>query len=178
MITIALDAMGSDSAPRPEVEGAILASREFEVRVLLIGHAPALKTELARHKKRGADIEIVPASEVITMGDAPLQAYRKKKDSSMHVAARLVKSGGAAAMVTAGNTGAAMATARFLLGMLPSVDRPALAAPFPTARGGTSVLLDVGANVDSRPAHLVQFAVMGENKKAKAMSWCVKPLRG
>ena len=97
------------------------------------------------------------------MGDAPLQAYRKKKDSSMHVAARLVKSGGAAAMVTVGNTGAAMATARFLLGMLPSVDRPALAAPFPTARGGTSVLLDVGANVDSRPAHLVQFAVMGEN---------------
>ena len=163
MITIALDAMGSDSAPRPEVEGAILASREFEVRVLLIGQAPALKTELARHKKRGAEIEIVPASEVITMGDPPLQAYRKKKDSSMHVAARLVKSGDAAAMVTAGNTGAAMATARFLLGMLPSVDRPALAAPFPTARGGTSVLLDVGANVDSRPAHLVQFAVMGEN---------------
>jgi glycerol-3-phosphate acyltransferase PlsX len=74
-----------------------------------------------------------------------------------------VKSGGAQAMVTAGNTGAAMATARFLLGMLPSVDRPALAAPFPTARGGTSVLLDVGANVDSRPEHLVQFAVMGEN---------------
>lgn len=163
MITIALDAMGSDSAPRPEVEGAILASREFEVRVLLIGQPPALKTELARHKKRGAEIEIVPASEVITMGDPPLQAYRKKKDSSMHVAARLVKSGDAAAMVTAGNTGAAMATARFLLGMLPSVDRPALAAPFPTARGGTSVLLDVGANVDSRPAHLVQFAVMGEN---------------
>jgi phosphate acyltransferase len=163
MITIALDAMGSDSAPRPEVEGAILASREFEVRVLLIGQPPALKTELARHTKRGAEIEIVPASEVITMGDPPLQAYRKKKDSSMHVAARLVKSGDAAAMVTAGNTGAAMATARFLLGMLPSVDRPALAAPFPTARGGTSVLLDVGANVDSRPAHLVQFAVMGEN---------------
>jgi glycerol-3-phosphate acyltransferase PlsX len=163
MITIALDAMGSDSAPRPEVEGAILASREFEVRVLLIGQPTALKTELARHKKRGAEIEIVPASEVIAMGDAPLQAYRKKKDSSMHVAARFVKSGGAAAMVTAGNTGAAMATARFLLGMLPSVDRPALAAPFPTARGGTSVLLDVGANVDSRPAHLVQFAVMGEN---------------
>jgi phosphate acyltransferase len=163
MITIALDAMGSDSAPRPEVEGAILASREFEVRVLLIGQPPALKTELGRHTKRGTEIEIVPASEVIAMGDAPLQAYRKKKDSSMHVAARLVKSGGAAAMVTAGNTGAAMATARFLLGMLPSVDRPALAAPFPTARGGTSVLLDVGANVDSRPAHLVQFAVMGEN---------------
>jgi phosphate acyltransferase len=163
MITIALDAMGSDSAPRPEVEGAILAAREFEVRVMLAGQPAALKAELARHTKRGANIEIVSASEVITMNDAPLQAYRKKKDSSMHVAARLVKSGGAQAVVTAGNTGAAMATARFLLGMLPSVDRPALAAPFPTARGGTSVLLDVGANVDSRPAHLVQFAVMGEN---------------
>jgi glycerol-3-phosphate acyltransferase PlsX len=163
MITIALDAMGSDSAPRPEVEGAILAAREFGVRVLLAGQSAVLKAELGRHAKRGAEIEIVAASEVITMDDAPLQAYRKKKDSSMHVAARLVKSGGAQAMVTAGNTGAAMATARFLLGMLPSVDRPALAAPFPTARGGTSVLLDVGANVDSRPAHLVQFAVMGEN---------------
>lgn len=163
MITIALDAMGSDSAPRPEVEGAILAAREFGVRVLLVGQPAVLKAELAKHSKRGAEIEIVPASEVIAMSDAPLQAYRKKKDSSMHVAARLVKSGDAQAMVTAGNTGAAMATARFLLGMLPSVDRPALAAPFPTARGGTSVLLDVGANVDSRPAHLVQFAVMGEN---------------
>ena len=163
MITIALDAMGSDSAPRPEVEGAILAAREFGVRVLLVGQSAVLKAELGRHAKRGAEIEIVAASEVITMNDAPLQAYRKKKDSSMHVAARLVKSGGAQAMVTAGNTGAAMATARFLLGMLPSVDRPALAAPFPTARGGTSVLLDGGANVDSRPAHLVQFAVMGEN---------------
>ena len=163
MITIALDAMGSDSAPRPEVEGAILAAREFGVRVLLVGQSAAVKAELGRHTKRGAEIEIVPASEVITMHDAPLQAYRKKKDSSMHVAARLVKSGDAQAMVTAGNTGAAMATARFLLGMLPSVDRPALAAPFPTARGGTSVLLDVGANVDSRAAHLVQFAVMGEN---------------
>ena len=82
MITIALDAMGSDSAPRPEVEGAILAAREFSVRVLLIGQAAALKTELARHTKRGAEIEIVSASEVIAMGDAPLQAYRKKKDSA------------------------------------------------------------------------------------------------
>jgi len=163
MITIALDAMGSDSAPRPEVEGAILAAREFGVRVMLVGQAAALKAELGRHAKRGAEVEIVPASEVITMHDAPLQAYRKKKDSSMHVAASMVKSGDAQALVTAGNTGAAMATARFLLGMLPSVDRPALAAPFPTARGGTSVLLDVGANVDSRSAHLVQFAVMGEN---------------
>lgn len=163
MITIALDAMGSDSAPRPEVEGAILAAREFGVRVLLVGQTPALKAEMGRHVRRGADVEIVSASEVITMRDAPMQAYRKKKDSSVHVAARLVKSGEAQALVSAGNTGAVMAVARFLLGTLPSVDRMALAAPFPTAKAGTSVLLDVGANVDSKPQHLVQFAVMGEN---------------
>jgi glycerol-3-phosphate acyltransferase PlsX len=163
MITIALDAMGSDSAPRPEVEGAILAARELGVRVLLVGQTAALKAEMGRHVRRGADVEIVSASEVITMRDAPMQAYRKKKDSSVHVAARLVKSGEAQALVSAGNTGAVMAVARFLLGTLPSVDRMALAAPFPTAKAGTSVLLDVGANVDSKPQHLVQFAVMGEN---------------
>jgi glycerol-3-phosphate acyltransferase PlsX len=163
MITIALDAMGSDLAPRPEVEGAIVAARELGVRVLLVGQQAALKAELSRHARRGADVQIVPAGDVITMDDAPVQAYRRKKDSSMHVAARLVRDGEAQATVTAGNTGAAMAVARFLLGTLPSVDRPALAAPFPTARGGACVLLDVGANVDSKPEHLVQFAVMGEN---------------
>jgi phosphate acyltransferase len=163
MITIALDAMGSDLAPRPEIEGAVAAAREWGVRVLMAGQPAVLKAEIARHGKRGANIEIVTAGEVISMRDAPMEAYRKKKDSSMHVAARLVKSGEAQGFVTAGNTGAAMATARFLLGTLPSVDRPALAWPFPNARGGTSVMLDVGANVDSRPQHLVQFAVMGEN---------------
>jgi glycerol-3-phosphate acyltransferase PlsX len=104
----------------------------------------------------------VPASEVITMNDSPSQAFRKKKDSSAHVATKLVRGGLADGLISAGNTGAVMAVARFGLGTLSSVDRPALAAPFPTARGGTSVLLDVGANVDSKPAHLVQFAVMGE----------------
>jgi glycerol-3-phosphate acyltransferase PlsX len=162
MNTIALDAMGSDLAPRPEIEGAIQASREYGVKVLLVGQAAALKAELGRHARRGANVEIAPASEVIAMKDPPMQAFRKKKDSSIHVAARLVRDGQAQAFVSAGNTGAAMAVARFVLGTLPSVDRLALAAPFPTARGGTSVLLDVGANVDSRPEHLVQFAVMGE----------------
>jgi glycerol-3-phosphate acyltransferase PlsX len=162
MNTIALDAMGSDLAPRPEIEGAIQASREYGVKVLLVGQAAALKAELGRHARRGANVEIAPAGEVIAMKDAPMQAFRKKKDSSIHVAARLVRDGQAQAFVSAGNTGAAMAVARFVLGTLPSVDRLALAAPFPTARGGTSVLLDVGANVDSRPEHLVQFAVMGE----------------
>jgi glycerol-3-phosphate acyltransferase PlsX len=162
MITIALDAMGSDLAPRPEVEGAAQAAREFGVKVLLVGQPAAIKAELARHPKKGAALEIVPASETITMRDTPMTAYRKKKDSSIHVAARLVKDGTAQATVSAGNTGAAMAVARFILGKLPSVDRPALSAPFPNAKGGTSVLLDVGANVDSKPEHLVQFAVMGE----------------
>jgi phosphate acyltransferase len=162
MITIAVDAMGGDHAPRPEVEGAVVAAREFGVRILLVGLAPELKRELAKHAHRGLPIEIVPASEVITMHDSPSQAFRKKKDSSAHVAAKLVRGGLADGFISAGNTGAVMAVARFGLGTLPSVDRPALAAPFPTARGGTSVLLDVGANVDSKPAHLVQFAVMGE----------------
>ena len=162
MITVAVDAMGGDHAPRPEVEGAIVAAREFGVRILLVGLAPELKRELAKHAHRGLPIEIVPASDVITMQDSPSQAFRKKKDSSAHVAAKLVRGGLADGFISAGNTGAVMAVARFGLGTLPSVDRPALAAPFPTARGGTSVLVDVGANVDSRPAHLVQFAVMGE----------------
>ncbi len=162
MITIAVDAMGGDHAPRPEVEGAVVAAREFGVRILLVGLAPELKRELAKHAHRGLPIEIVPASEVITMHDSPSQAFRKKKDSSAHVAAKLVRGGLADGFISAGNTGAVMAVARFGLGTLSSVDRAALAAPFPTADGGTSVMLDVGANVDSKPAHLVQFAVMGE----------------
>ncbi len=162
MITIAVDAMGSDHAPRPEVEAAVLAARELGVRVLLVGQPAVVKHELARHPHRGLPVELVSASEVITMKDSPTQAFRKKKDSSVHVAARLVRSGQADGLVSAGNTGAAMAVARFSLGTLGSVDRPALAAPFPTVRGGVSVLLDVGANVDSKVAHMVQFAVMGE----------------
>lgn len=162
MITIALDAMGGDHAPRAEVEGAVLAAREYGVRILLTGLEPALKQELQRHRARSLPLEIVPASEVITMSDSPSHAFRKKRDSSVHVAARLVKSGEADAMVSAGNTGAVMATALFTLGTLPSVSRPALAAPFPTSRGGVAVILDVGANVDSKAAHLEQFAVMGE----------------
>lgn len=162
MTTIAVDAMGGDHAPRPEVEGSIAAARELGVHILLVGLPAELKRELGRHPHRGLPIEIVPASEVITMTDSPSQAFRRKKDSSAHVATRLVRDAIADGLVSAGNTGAVMAVARFGLGTLPSVDHPALAAPFPTARGGTCVLLDVGANVDSKPAHLVQFAIMGE----------------
>jgi glycerol-3-phosphate acyltransferase PlsX len=162
MITIAVDAMGGDHAPRAEVEGAVLAARELGLRVLLVGQENVVKQELAKHAHRGLPLEIVHASEVITMHDSPTQAFRKKRDSSVHVAAKLVRGGEAAGLVSAGNTGAVMAVARFVLGQLPAVDRPALAAPFPTSRGTVSVLLDVGANVDSKAQHLEQFAVMGE----------------
>src|SRR5215469_7108209 len=162
MTIIAVDAMGGDVAPRPEVEGSILAAREFGIKVLLVGTPAEVKRELARHSFRGLAIEIVPATEVITMTDSPAQAFRRKKDSSAHVAARLVRQGQADALVSAGNTGALMTIARFVLGTLPSVQRPALAAPFPTSRGGVAVLIDAGANVDSKVGHLLQFAVMGE----------------
>lgn len=162
MTTIALDAMGGDHAPRAEVEGAILAAREFDVRILLVGIEATVRQELNRHRYRSRAIEVVNATEVVTMRDSPSQAFRRKKDSSLHVAARLVRDGKADALVSAGNTGAVMTVARFVLGTLPSVDRPALAAAFPNMKEKVSVILDVGANVDSKPEQIEQFAVMGE----------------
>src|SRR5215469_1626963 len=159
---IALDAMGSDRAPKPEVEGAIQAARHYGVRVLLIGPETTLKPELSRHLSAfRLPIEIVHAREYITMEDK-VDAIRAKRDSSMRVGLRLVREGRASGFVTAGNTGAAMATAKMVLGALPGVDRPALAAVFPTSVGKAAILLDVGANVDCKPHNLEQFAVMGE----------------
>jgi len=154
--------MGGDHAPRVEVEGAILAARELGVRVLLVGLEVKVAEELNRHKHEGLPIEIVPATEVIAMTDSPSQAFRRKKESSVHVAARLVRDGKAEALVSAGNTGAVMTVARFVIGTLPSVDRPALAAAFPNMKEKISVILDVGANVDSKPEQIEQFAVMGD----------------
>src|SRR6266436_3655307 len=160
---IALDAMGSDRAPKPEIEGAIQAARHHGVRTLLVGNEPELRAELDRyHSASGLPIEIIHASEVITMDDKAVQAVRSKRDSSIHVGVRLVREGRAAGFVTAGNTGAAMATAKMVLGGIPGVDRPALAAVFPTAVSTVAILLDVGANVDCKPENLEQFAVMGE----------------
>jgi glycerol-3-phosphate acyltransferase PlsX len=118
MITIAVDAMGGDHAPRPEVEGSVLAARELGVRVLLVGQPAAVRAELSKHAPANLPIEVIPASEVITMEDHPVQAFRKKKDSSVHVAARLVREAKADGLVSAGNTGAVMTVAKFLLGTL------------------------------------------------------------
>jgi phosphate acyltransferase len=160
---IALDAMGSDKAPRPEVDGALQAARHYGVRVLLVGREPQIRAELARHTGLSdLPVEIVHASEVVGMGDKAAQAVRSKRDSSIRVGLRLVREGRASGFVTAGNTGAAMATAKMVLGALPGLDRPSLAAVFPTALGTAAILLDVGANVDCKPDNLAQFAVMGE----------------
>src|SRR5438270_2823852 len=160
---IALDAMGSDRAPKPEIEGAIQASRRFGIQVALVGPQESLRAEMNRHPfAHGLPISIVHASEVITMEDKAVQAVRAKRDSTMRVGLRLVREGQAAAFITAGNTGAAMATAKMVLGGLPGVDRPALVAIMPTATRSVSTLLDVGANVDCKPHNLEQFAVMGE----------------
>jgi glycerol-3-phosphate acyltransferase PlsX len=159
---IALDAIGSDRAPKPEIEGAIQAARQYGVRVLLVGPQELVRAELDRHRGAGQlPLEIVHASEHITMEDK-VEAIRAKRDSSMRVGLRLVREGQAAGFVTAGNTGAAMATAKIVLGAVPGVDRPALAAVFPTAPGVPAMLLDVGANVDCKPQNLEQFAVMGD----------------
>jgi len=159
---IALDAMGSDKAPKPEIEGAIQAARQFGIRVLLVGQEPVVRAELGRNRWASQlPIEIVHASEVITMDDK-VEAVRAKRDSSIRVGVRLVREGKAAGFVTAGNTGAAMAAAKTTLGTIPGVDRPALAAIFPTALGTGAMLLDVGANVDCKPNNLEEFAVMGE----------------
>ena len=162
-IDIVVDAMGSDKAPEPEVRGAILAARQFGVRVHLVGPEEVVRPILRQHLHgQKLPVFIVPASEWITMTDKAAQAVRNKRDSSMRVGLKMVREGRAAGFLTAGNTGAAMATAKVVLGALPGVDRPALAAAFPTVLNTAAVLLDVGANVDCTAVNLEQFAVMGD----------------
>ena len=161
MRRIAVDAMGTDSAPEAELEGAIQAARAGYAEVLLVGPQDRLSQELAKRDAKGLPIEIVHASQVITMADKGTKAFRLP-DSSIKVAARLVREGKAAGMISAGNTGAVMPIAKHVLGTLEGVDRPAIAQVFPTSKGTPSVLLDVGANVDCKAHHLVEFAVMGE----------------
>jgi glycerol-3-phosphate acyltransferase PlsX len=163
LIDIALDAFGSDKAPEPEIRGAILACRVLPVRVHLIGPEPELRDLLDEHlENEDLPITVVHASERIGMEEKAAHAVRTKKDSSMRVGLKLVRERKCAGFVTAGNTGAAMATAKMVLGAMAGVDRPALATPMPTSKGNPCVLLDVGANVDCKPHNLEQFAVMGE----------------
>ncbi len=159
-IHIALDAMGGDHAPQEIVAGAVLAAREFDVTISLVGRPEAIRAELARHHTAGLDLRIVPASQVIRMADKPAEAVRTRRDSSIVVACQLVRKGVADAVVTAGNTGGALAAGILHIGRIRGIRRPALTVPFPT-RQGFCVLLDVGANVDVKPEHLQQFAVMG-----------------
>src|SRR5947199_7425664 len=144
MRRIAVDAMGTDAAPQPEVEGAILAAREKYAEVVLVGPEEALKRELARRDARGLPIELMHASEAITMEDAAAKAFRRKRDSSIRVAARLVREGKADGLISAGNTGAVMTTAKIVLGVLEGVDRPALAAALLDEQGTGAVRMNRG----------------------------------
>ncbi|MGD0133906.1 MAG: phosphate acyltransferase PlsX [Bryobacteraceae bacterium] len=162
MVTIAVDAMGGDDAPKAEVEGAIRAARSLGIRVILVGKHDVVRAELSKHEDLAdLPIEVHHASEHVTMEDS-VAKVRNKRDSSVRVAARLVRDGVADGFVSAGNTGAVMATSKLVQGMLPGVDRPALAAAFPTFKGTPVVVVDVGANVDCTPNMLAQFAIMGD----------------
>ena len=158
---IALDAMGGDYAPQKIVEGAVLAARDYNIEAILVGDQNTIKRELSKHNTKGLSLSIYHASQKIEMQDSPSVAIRKKRDSSIYVATTLVKRKEAAAVISAGHTGAMMATALFVLGSLKGVERPAIATVLPTITG-TSVMLDVGANVDCKPQHLFQFSIMGE----------------
>lgn len=161
---IALDAMGSDNYPGPDVAGAVLAAREYGVEIILVGDEAQIKPALDAQNPGDLPIRIVHAPETLTMEDKgfalALKARRPNAKNSMAVGLDLLKSGEADAFVTAGNTGAALATAYFRLGTIPGVDLPALAPVFPTATG-SCIILDIGANPDCKPENLYQFAVMG-----------------
>lgn len=161
--TIAVDAMGGDYAPKEIVKGACLAIEREDLHIILVGHQHAIQQELSHLFPKGHPrIKIHHASEVIEMGDSPVQAFRKKKDASISVGLRLVKEGVANAFVSAGNTGAVMTASTVILGKIQNVERPAIATVLPTEHGKV-IALDMGSNVDCRASHLAQFAIMGAN---------------
>src|SRR6266478_4534262 len=172
--------MGSDHAPHAEIDGALAAARDFGLTVILVGQPEKLVPELRRCGWRGdgdRGIELIEAAEVIGMGEPVMTSVRRKKKSSLRIGTRLVTDGKADGFVSAGNTGAAMATAKMVIGMLPGVDRPALAALIPTKSGKPTLLLDVGANSECKPEHLAQFAIMGD-AYSRAVLGTVKPSIG
>ncbi len=160
---LAVDVMGGDHGPRETLPACrALLDRHPQARVLLVGEPEALRAGLARHGLSDHPrASVIAASEVVTMDDPVEVALRRKKDSSMRRAIELVKDGSAQACVSSGNTGALMAVARYLLKTLPGIDRPAIATYLPNAAGGSTLVLDLGANVDCEAEHLLQFAVMG-----------------
>ncbi|HXF69781.1 MAG TPA: phosphate acyltransferase PlsX [Thermoflexus sp.] len=169
-VRIALDVMGGDYAPRVTVEGAVRALREIpDLHLILVGQEERIRAELARHRWTGSSFSIVHAAQVVEMHERTI-AVKTKKDSSIVVAMRLVRSGEADAVVSMGNTGAVMAAALFHLGRIPGIDRPALASIYPTIRGHC-LLLDIGANTDPKPWHLLQFAVMGAVYAERVLGW-------
>ncbi len=188
---IVLDAMGSDNHPAADVAGAVMAAREWDDELIIVGQEDIVHRELANHDTAGLRLEVVHASQVIEVDDKPARAARAKKDSSMHVGMNLVHDGKADAFVTAGNTGGvlAVATLRTLgtLGRIPGVQRPAVTGIFPLPAGEV-VVLDVGANVDCKPEYLLQFAVMGsvyahavlarENPRVALLSNGEEPYKG
>lgn len=159
-LRIAVDAMGGDFAPTAVVQGAYRAATEDGIPILLVGDRAVVESKLESLGAVDDRIEIVHAEEVVGMDEPATSPIRRKPESSIRICGNLVREGRAQAMVTAGNTGAALIVAKMVIGAIEGVDRPALAAVLPNARGRT-VLLDVGANIDSKPAHLRQFAVMG-----------------
>jgi glycerol-3-phosphate acyltransferase PlsX len=162
---IVLDAMGSDRAPNVEIDGALAAARDFGVGVILVGQSEKVEPELKRCGWRGdgdRGIEFVEAEEVIGMDEPVATSVRRKKRSSLRIGCKLVTDGRADGFVSAGNTGAVMVTAKMVIGMLPGVDRPALAALIPTRASKPTLLLDVGANSECKAVHLAQFAIMGD----------------
>ena len=160
---IAVDAMGGDFAPKEVVKGAVLAANRYDCEIVLVGDQAQIQAELDKEypEWKNSKISIHHASDVIEMGEHPGVAVRRKKDSSIVVATRLVKSGDCDAVISAGNTGAAVASSLFILGRIKGIDRPTIATPIPTGKGGTTLLLDSGANVDCKPKHLSQSALMG-----------------
>ena len=173
---IAIDAMGGDIGPQVTVNAAVKAAREYGLSLFLVGQADALSSELSKHDATGLDLTIKEASQVVSMDDLPSSAIRQKKDSSIQVAANLVKAGEADGMVSAGNTGVVMATAKIFFKALEGIDRPAITTIMPTIKG-VCLILDVGANVDSKPRHLLQFAIMG-NAYAQQVLHIPKPSVG
>jgi glycerol-3-phosphate acyltransferase PlsX len=162
-VRIAVDAMGGDSAPAVEVEGAVQAAAESagSLEVVLVGRRDVVESALAGYGRSDLPVSVVHADEVITMGESPASAVRKKRGASIVVATGLHKEGRVDGVVSAGNTGAVVASTLFGLGMLPNVRRPAIASLFPTV-GEPAVVLDVGASVDSKPSDLFEFAMMGD----------------